>query len=82
VAFEALTSVRDRSSGSFESSGSVGRSGSIYFQTLPVFAKPFMTNSQGLQSEGLSSMIAFELDEEEVVEVAMTMLLNSEVMML
>ena len=79
VAFEALTSVRDRSSERFESSGSVGRSGSIYFQTLPVFAKPFTTNSQGLQSEGLSSIIAFEL--EEVVEIAITML-NSEVIML
>src|SRR3984893_2637542 len=81
VAFEVLTSVRDRSSGRFESSGSVGRSESIYFQTLPVFAKPFTTNSQGLQSEGLSSIIAFELEEVEMVEVAITML-DSEVIIL
>jgi hypothetical protein len=79
VVFETLTSVRDRSSRSFESSGSVDRSGSIYFQTLPIFAKPFTTNSQGLQSESLSSIIAFELEEVEVVAITM---LNSEIMIL
>src|SRR6202035_5810801 len=79
VAFEVLTSVRDRNSRRFESSGSVGRSGSIYFQTLSIFAKPFTTNSQGLQSEGLLSIIAFELEEIEVVAITM---LNSEVIIL
>ena len=79
VAFEVLTSVGGRSSGRFGSSGSVGRSGSIYFQTLSIFAKPFITNSQGLQSKSLSSIIAFELEEVKVVAITM---LNSEVIML